>query len=193
MKTKQEMQAIVNELREVCKLHGVVLLPGGLDGMVLCEAERVNECPSVLHMSVDDDTMMLTNKIQEHDQRTSNFAHEVDHFTIFGIGDVEGITKPRIVISQYRPGFVEGDPLMVVDVDSLDEIDDIPFVKEFTQGDKFVKLLVGVTDGPFGTLSAAFSNHPPLVIGFIEGVSHEDLLKKWPEDLRKEDSNGPKA
>jgi hypothetical protein len=195
MKTKEEMQAIVLEIREVCKLHGIVILPGGLDGIVLCESAQVKQTPSVLHKSIDDETMMLTNQVQEHPERTTNFAHEVDHFSIFGIGDVEGITKPRIVISQYSPQRdtnLTGNA-MVVDVDNLDQVENVIFVKPFIAERYFVKLGIELDHGPFGVLMAYYENHEPMVVGFIEGVSHQELRQKWPEDLRKEDSNGPAA
>lgn len=189
MKTKEEMQAIVNEIREVCKLHGVVLLPGP-DCIVLCEAEQVNQSPFVLQKSVDDATMMLTNKVDEHEHRKAGFTHEVDHFTIFGIGDVEGITKPRLVVSEYveGTGMIQG-AATAVDVETLAEVEQIPFViANIVHAPDFLRFGIDLSCGPFGVLMAWYKDSPAKVVGFIEGANPDALKAQWPDPA--EESNG---
>lgn len=181
MKTKAEMQAIVNEIREVCKLHGVVLLPGP-DEIVICEAEQVNLVPSIVHKSVDDDEIMLTNQVIENPQRGSSDGHDVDHFSIWGIGDVAGITKPRIVVSEYHEGDTDlfKGAQNAVDVNDLTEVDNILFVKNARFGLGFTHFSIELSHGPFGVLVAHYQDSKPVTVGFIEGAPEEDLLKQWP-------------
>lgn len=198
MKTKEEMQAIVNEIREVCKLHGIVLMPGpdGDNGgyeIILVEAEDiVTQDPHCIYFNGDlkPENLQLTNKVIDYLNRNEDGSKAMDRFTIKGIGDVHGHTKTRIVVSQYAPdretNFVRN--AMMVDVESLDEVKDVIFVKPFTDEPGFVRLGIDLTHGPFGVLQAFFTNHQPLVVGFIEGPSHEDMAKQWPEP--QEESNG---
>lgn len=182
MKTKQEMQLALNDLRQVCKHHGIVLLPdvslldGGYDIVIVEATDLANDpTPVYREMNVTPENLLLTNKVNEQ------LVSEQSWFTTKGIGDVKGHTKERIVVSQYAPDLLDGHTRPeACDVESIDEIEDVAFIKHFKEQPGFVRFEIGLEDGPFGTMLACFTDHHPVTIGFIEGLSAEELKAKWP-------------
>lgn len=201
MKTKEQMQTIVNELRGLCKLYGVALVAG--NSMTNGPEIQLHDIADLLidatpiyvygmtKQQYDSATLKPVNVVVEVPYATNRDGQELAHLAVAGIVDVEGHTKPRIVLSQYYPhGVGARGQAVVVDVDSLDEVEKVPFVNSCMQGNTFTALKIGIKDGPFGTLTAWFEDHPPVVLGFIEGLSHGTLLEKWPEDIREGGSDG---
>ena len=189
MKTKQEMQLALNDLRQVCKHHGIVLMPGpdtengGSEIMLVEAADIASIDPHCIYFEgkVEPSYLLLTNKVIDHLNRTVEGEKALDRFTVKGIGDVKGHTKERIVVSQYAPDLLDGHTRPeACDVDSIDEIEDIAFIKHFKEQPGFVRFEIGLEDGPFGTMLACFTDHHPVTIGFIEGLSAEELKAKWP-------------
>jgi hypothetical protein len=180
MKTKEEMQAALNDIRRICESHGVVLVAGRDtigEPSILFETPgnypdnkyRFYETP---HCKPEE--FLITNTIKEDQAR----------FVAKGIGDIEGLTKPLIIVHQHLEGFSEMNVANTVCADSLDEVEEIQFVKHWKEQPTFSHFECGVGDGPFGTLVAYGKNGdvivPMSVVAFVEGVKPEELVKKWP-------------
>lgn len=190
MKTQEELQAIVNQLREVCNLHGVVLLPapdqeaGGFEILLMESKDIAQLDPHCLYFGgeVSPEKLALTNKVIDQSHRLDGSDKALDRFAIKGIGDVLGHTKPRIVVSEYHEA--DNDLFKgaenAVDVESLSEVEDILFVKNARLELGFTHFSIELSHGPFGVLVAHYQDSRPLTIGFIEGAPEEDLKKQWP-------------
>lgn len=189
MKTKEQMQAIVDEIRDLCKLHGVALIAhcstrsGGPEIVLHDVVDLVaNPDPIYLSSSAQLGELKDLNKVIEVPRTTNGEGEDPAHLMIHGIADVQGHTKSKITVSEYVPGKSwnpeVADSVKVRTVESLDEVESVDFVAGY-KGEGFIEFRIGTNDGPFGTIVAYYEGFRPVVIGFIEGVSHEELLKKW--------------
>lgn len=191
-KTKQDFQAAINDVRRVLEQHGVVMVAttqwrkGAT--IELLDADALKEDPSPCYKwfiepppdQSGPDELLEFNVVE----------HEVIHTPVVGkgrvqyarvkaIGDVEGIIPQRITIHEHSTAISDVNVGRTVDVMSLSEIESVDFVKSFRDS-RFKRFVIGLGDGPFGTLIAEYNGHAPMVVGFIEGPSPEELLKKWP-------------
>lgn len=185
MKTKEEMQAALNDIRRICESHGVVLVAGRDtigEPSILFETPgnypdnkyRFYETP---HCKPEE--FLITNTIKEDQAR----------FVAKGIGEIEGLTKPLITVHKHFEGIGEMNAVNTVIVESLDEVESLEFLKE-CRTSKFERFAIGLGDGPFGTLIAEYEGHDAsMVVAFIEGPKPEELLKKWPAKRGTQDGN----
>lgn len=198
-KTKEEFQAAINDVRRVLEQHGVVMVATNQfrkgATIELLDADVLKEDPAQCyrwfmespHEGAKLDELLPFNKVDVEVIHTPMVERgRVQYARIQAIGDVEGIIPKRITVNQHNTALSDMNIGKTVDVLSLDEVESIDFVRWFVSS-RFKRFVIGLTDGPFGTLIAEYNGSAPIVVGFIEGPSPEELLKKWPA---KGESNG---
>jgi hypothetical protein len=191
-KTKEEFQAAINDVRRVLEQHGVVMVAstqfrkGPVIELLDADALQADPAPCYTwfmdppHEGSKLDELLPFNKVEQEVVHTPMVqGGRVAWTRIRAIGDVEGVIPTRITIHQHSTAISDVNVGKTVDVVSLDEVDRVDFVKEFRNA-RFKRFVIGLGDGPFGTLIAEYNGTAPMVVGFIEGPSPDELLKKWP-------------
>ncbi|BDD79799.1 hypothetical protein [Burkholderia phage FLC9] len=198
-KSKEEFQAAINDVRRVLEQHGVVMVATNQfrkgATIELLDAAMLKEDPSMCykwfteppHEGVKLDELHPFNKVEYEVVHTPMVSRgRVQYARIKAIGDVEGVIPTRITVHQHLEGISEVNVANTVDVESLEAVEVVPFVKYWSDLLNFTHFECGVGDGPFGTLVAygrTIEKGPRTalgVVGFIEGPKPEELVKKWP-------------
>jgi hypothetical protein len=204
-KTKADYQAAINDVRRVLAAHGVVMVasqsyPRGT-AIELFDAETLREDPSPCYVFHNEPPGTFTDPMEmhkfnevRHDVIRSPIAHggALENFRVKAIGDVEGIIPIRITVHQHLTAIGDMNVGNTLDVLSLDDVENVPFVKEWKDEKNFSHFECTCGDGPFGTLvayskGAAGRPIPLTVAAFIEGPSPEKLIKKWPPKQGEQD------